>query len=355
MRKIIIFIPSLEYGGAERVTTRLASSFSKHYQVSIVTLRKVDIEYKVNNNISRINIENSNYLGIIMEIRQVVKKINPEFVIVMFAPMFPIIYFSMLGLKIPKIISERNDPSNFSGKYIIKLIYQILLKRSDGIVFQTEQAQKYYFPNGSEKARIIYNPICIDELPELHEGLRKKEIVAIGRLHPQKNHKLLINAFSKIHKKIPDYKLVIYGEGDLREELTSLKNSKDCADYIELYGKTSDVLEKIKDSSLFVLSSNYEGMPNALLEAMSIGVPVISTDCPCGGPSEIIKNQVNGLLVKVGDEESLANAILEMINNQDKANKMALNALSVKNELSIQVISKQWLEFCQYICKGETR
>lgn len=352
MRKIIIFIPSLEYGGAERVTTRLASSFSNDYEVNIVTLRKADIEYKINNDINRINIENSNYLGIIMEIRQVVKKINPEFVIVMFAPMFPIIYFSLLGLKIPKIVSERNDPSNFSGKDIIKLIYQILLKKSDGIVFQTEQAQKYYFPNGSEKARIIYNPICIDELPELHEGLRKKEVVAIGRLHPQKNHKLLINAFAKIHHKIPDYKLVIYGEGDLRDELTSLKNSKGCSEYINLYGKTNNVLEKIKEASLFVLSSNYEGMPNALLEAMAMGVPVISTDCPCGGPSELITDEINGLLVGVGDEDGLANAILKMLNNHDKANKMALNALNIRSDLSIELISKQWLEFCQHILKG---
>ena len=111
------------------------------------------------------------------------------------------------------------------------------------------------------------------------------------------------------------------------------------------------IFDKLYDSSLFVLSSNFEGMPNALIEAMALGLPVISTDCPCGGPSFLISNKVNGILVKVGDKNEIVNAMRFMLNNKEKAIFMGENAFLLRERLSEQTVNKQWFDYFVSILK----
>lgn len=127
------------------------------------------------------------------------------------------------------------------------------------------------------------NPVEAERIPSQYRGERENVIVAAGRLAPQKNFSLLIKAFARFNKHHPEYTLRIYGEGELREELTNLTNSLQIAEKVELPGRSVSLLQEMNSAAMFVLTSDYEGMPNVLLEAMCMGMPVISTDCPSGG------------------------------------------------------------------------
>ena len=159
---------------------------------------------------------------------------------------------------------------------------------------------------------------------------------------PQKNYPLLLSAFSKISKKHPDYKLRIFGQGIVLPELQKLVLDLGIVNNVTFEGFCANVHESIKNSDIFVLSSDFEGMPNALLEAMAMGFPVISTDCPAGGPAELIKNEENGILVPVGDEEKLVKALEKMIDNVTLKEKVSNAAKEISVTHSVENIVKIW-------------
>lgn len=355
MKKIVFCVPSLEFGGAERVTVRLAKQFALNYKVYIITTKKAAEEYKLTKDIERINLTNPHFIGRAIEFRKIIKKIHPEFLITMFAPMYVLVHLSLMGTNMPTIVSERNDPKKFAGKSIVKILYQYFLKKADGVVFQTKEARDYYIKRKHILNTIIYNPICAEEIPAKFSGVKKKTIVNIGRLHYQKNHKLLIDAFCDIHDQIKEFNLIIYGEGPLYEELNNYILNRNASNYITLYGKSDDVLNEIKDKYMFVLSSDFEGMPNALIEAMCLGLPVISTDCPCGGPAELIEDRKNGLLVRVGDKKQLSKAILELALNPQFASELGKSAYETRRILDINKIAKQWLQFCEFVKENKKK
>ena len=177
------------------------------------------------------------------------------------------------------------------------------------------------------------------------EGERKKVIVNVGRLSKQKNHTLLINAFKDIVEKYPEYKLVIWGEGKEREALTEYIKNKGLSEQVSFPGNTSNVIAEIYDNALFVLSSDFEGMPNALLEAMALGLPCISTKCPCGGPEDIITDHHDGILVPVNDKAALVHAMDEIISDPAIASKLSHNAFAVRQRHAIDTICKKWFDF----------
>mgnify|MGYP002548617160 FL=1 len=355
MNSIIIFIPSLGYGGAERVTVRIANYLSRKYNVNVVTLKKEAKEYELASDVRRINLDSKSTLSSIFEMRKLIKNIRPYFTITMFAPMYIVTYFAQLGLGVPQIVSERNDPKRFAGKELVKRLYQFLLKRADGIVFQTNEAASYYYKSKNNKSIIIYNPIIKKELPDVNTDNRLGRVINIGRLHPQKNQKMLIDAFIKLHHVFEEYKLDIYGAGELSEYLTDYISENNATGYISLKGTTNDVLGELNKSELFVLSSDFEGMPNTLIEAMCMGVPSISTDCPCGGPREIIENGENGILVPVGDSDSLFEAMKKVLSDESLEEKMAHNAERIRDVLDINKIGNQWIDFCEYISEEKRK
>ena len=340
----MLFIPSLGGGGAERVTTYLANFLNKDYEVAIVTSSEAAVnEYYIDSTIERYSVNGRK------QIKQVVKKFNPSLIIIMFAPMGITVVPAIKNMKIPYIISERNDPRNFAGKKITRILYQHYMKKADGLVFQTKEAANYYANKYSGISTIIYNPLSLNNFPEIYHGKREKVIVNVGRLHYQKNQKLLINAFKRVHDKYPEYSLEIYGEGELRGNLENYISSLKLNQYVKLMGNRSDVLECERKKSIFVLSSDFEGMPNALIEAMALGIPVVSTDCPCGGPRELIENHVNGSLVPVGNIDKLEEAIIELIENEELFRLYCNNEVEIRDRLNEQKIMKQWLDFCNDI------
>ena len=235
--------------------------------------------------------------------------------------------------------------SNFLMRKIVCHLY----KKADGFVFQTEDAKKYFDGIIKCESKIIPNPINPKFIKEPYSKTRKKNIVTVGRLEEQKNHELLIDAYKEVVKDFPEYKLLIYGDGSKREKLESIIKDNKLEKNVILMGKKDDIENEIYDASLFVLSSDYEGMPNALMEAMALGLPSISTDCPCGGSKMLINNEENGILVKTGDKKDMAKAINRLIENKELCKKLSNNSYKIKDEYSIENIQEKWLSFIERI------
>lgn len=346
MNKIAIVVDSLMRGGAEHVAVYLADYFTKNnLECELITLRQGEKEYAVPDGVKRICMPAGNMMKKILGLRKAINNSQVDTVLIMGTPLNIFVIPACLGLKVRIVVSERNDPSNFKGKKIVKLFAQNLMRVADGYVFQTKDAQKYYEGIIREQGIIIPNPLFTDNLPDSYCGPRKKSIVTMGRLVPQKNQLLLIDAFSRIAGDFNDYQLVIFGDGGLRQTLQDKISSLRLDDKISLPGNQSNVLELIRDASLFVMSSDFEGMPNALIEAMALGLPCICTDCPCGGPHMLIENGENGLLVPVGDVDQLEAAMRRLLNDPDEAQRIGSNAVKIRDRLNVERIGQQWLEY----------
>jgi len=216
------------------------------------------------------------------------------------------------GLPVKTLVSVRNDPNKeYAGK-LGAFVGKVLLPMADGCVFQTKEAQEWFPERLQRKSKIIYNAVK-EDFYQIERTPVRGEIVTCGRLVEQKNHALLIDAFSEVLKKYPFVTLKIYGEGALREKLQHQINDLGLEKKAFLMGATSDVEKVLQTADLFVLSSDYEGMPNALMEAMAAGVPCISTDCPCGGPRELFGEDASDKLVPCNDSAQLAEAICKVL------------------------------------------
>lgn len=238
------------------------------------------------------------------------------------------------------IISERNDPKRNQLSWKSRLFIKLFYWKADLFVFQTQEAQAFYAGSIQARSKVIHNPV-IWGLPE-RKGPLKKEIVAVGRLEEQKDHRMLIKGFSKVVQKYPEYSLKIYGSGSCEKELKRFVRELKLEGHIFFEGFSNRVHERIKSAELFIMTSQYEGMPNALMEAMAMGFPVISTDCPCGGPRELICNGENGILIPVGDEIALTEKILFLIENRDIADRIGENAKKIRETHSVSKIAEQW-------------
>ena len=249
-------------------------------------------------------------------------------------------YCKRHGIKL--FYTERNDPRRQYGR-LLRTMREILVSRCDGVVFQTNDAMSYFGEDVQKKSIVIHNPVysCAKTICSSPDG----RIVSVGRLSPQKNHKLLIEAFSRIAPVFPSCRLEIYGEGPLKDELLVFVRSLNLDGKVLFPGTFKDVLDRIWSASLFVLSSDYEGMPNTLLEALSLGLPCISTDCPCGGPREIINNGENGILVPVGDVSSLSEAMLRVLSDSTLSTSMRHEAIKICDTHNEDKIFQMWYDF----------
>lgn len=246
-----------------------------------------------------------------------------------------------LGLKTKNIISVRNDPQKeYPGKMMFAA--RGLFRLADGAVFQTKRAAMS-FRGLKERACVIPNPIDGDFF-DARANLASTRIVTAGRLEGQKNHELLIRAFSNISQEHSEFTLDIFGEGSLREHLQGVAEECGVGQRVLFHGRSNQMAQELSDAAVFVLSSDYEGMPNALMEAMAVGVPAVSTDCPCGGPSELIDSGVNGLLVPVGDMEEMSHSISKVLDDRDLASSISASARASMTRYGNESICELWLQ-----------
>lgn len=353
MKKIIFYIGCLARGGAERVLANLANEFYKYgFDVTIILKYREENEYPICKGIKKIYLPQNGYSNRIIcfykkicNIRSVLKSEKP-ILSLSFIGCFNIEFLlAAKGLKFKKYISVRNMPEfEFQTK---KQYYwaRILYPKADGVILQTKDAQKWFDNKGINiKSTIIPNQVAEQFFDKEYNG-KRKNIVSVGRLDYQKNQDMLIRAFSKIADKT-DENLVIYGQGPLKENLENLISELGMSERVKLGGLIEDVPDTIIGSKLFVLSSDFEGSPNALLESIALGIPSISTDCPCGGPKEIIEDGKNGFLVPVGNIDSLAEKMLYVLSLSDSELKcISENAKKSADRYRPEKIFKQWKDF----------
>lgn len=344
--KILFTIANMVGGGSERVLANLANDFvNKGHEVAILMTAGNDIAYELDSKVKTFSIGSRTGGSVIGRIKRIFAmrkafRQDKNQVIVSFGTetnMFALL--AGIGLKNKIVISERNDPNQCGFAKIRDMIYPL----AEGHVFQTEDAKKCFSKKIQSRSAVIPNPLK-EELPSVFEGVRRKEIVAVGRLTPQKNHKLLLRAFRSFCEKKSDYKLIVYGQGELEQELKDLAKELGIVDKVEWKGFATDVLEQIRESAMYVLSSDYEGISNSLAEAMAIGLPVISTDCPIGGSKMCIEHGTNGLLVPIRDEKALAEAMVYLAEHEKEAELMGQNAGNIREILSQDKISEMWIE-----------
>ena len=356
--KLLFCSSSMGKGGAERVISILSNNLVKNNEVSILINTDKNIAYKLNKNINIISLDKKYYknnlirnIYRIFRAKRVLRKERPD-IIVSFLPMPSFrILIANKKTKIPIIVSDRNDPKQEYASKLNNLLMNWLYPTANGFVFQTN-AQKGYFNKEIQKnSTVILNPIKDEFLEIQNVDIKNREntIINIGRLVPQKNQKTLINAFANISKKYPNYKLKIFGEGPLREDLENQIEDLGMNNKIELCGVTDNIKEELEKSKIFVLSSNYEGMPNSLIEAMAVGCAAISTDCPCGGPRELIDNMKNGILISVAEEKELEENMEKLIENEEKIEELGKNSKNIIESLKTEIIIKKWKEYIQQV------
>lgn len=356
MKNIIFLTYGMLFGGVEKVIATLVNKFSENgIKCTIITLINDKCVYTLNSHINVIQLYDregtppaKEYIKCFVYLRKIVKEIDPDIIVTMPEEISCKAIPFLMGLKIPIIVSERNNPWIMPKGKINRLLRWIFYNFVDGIVFQTQEAAEFFTRNIRNKSTMIPNPLDLSRIPEEWKGNRRKEIVSVGRLESQKNYQLLINAFSEFYKIHNEYVLVIYGTGNEREALEKLIKVKIPETAYCFAGVTNKVLKCINGAAMFVLSSDYEGLPNALIEAMALGLPCISTNCKCG-PSSLIEDGFNGLLTPVGDKEAMVQAMCFIAENEEYALAMGKKAMLIKDELNTDKIVERWRMYLECI------
>lgn len=350
-KEIIFIIGYLSNGGAERVVSVLANDFvEKGFNVSILTILGDNKQYELDSRINYIPLV-SKYNNKIMRvleriafIRKNIKSVNECYVISFLAQINIYSIVSNIFNKSKLIVSERNDPYQDPTNKIHRKIRDFLYNFADGFVFQTEDAKNYFSKRIQSKSTIIPNPLK-ENLPEPFIGVREKKIVTAVRLEYQKNVKMLINSYYKIQKEYPEYILEIYGKGPLKEKLVSQCKELGIVDKVNFCGYSENLHNDILKAKIFVLPSNYEGISNSMIEALALGIPVVSTDHPIGGARMFIKPEFNGLLVNVNDCEATYRAIKRIIESDSLEEKFSKNAINIREDLNANKIANDWQKF----------
>ena len=354
-KKVLIAISTNGPGGAERAASYLANYFaSEGYIVFFVNSDANSCFYNLDNRVKIIKLDCDNKgkiknnLRLFARIRSLIKKTKPDFCIPFLIKMELPVILSCVRYRIPFFTSVRNDPSQYD--LFTRLFRKIYFKKANGVIFQSKKAMAHKDFSSLERKTVISNMIGPQYSSFINYSIgskRSRRIFTVGRLCKQKNQALLIDAFEKIADSISDFQLHIYGTGDLKEYLENKIIKDGYQNTIFLDGNVNDAIILNSDASLFVLPSNFEGFPNVLVEAMSCGIPVISTNFPSGVAEEIIIDGINGKLVPTQDIDALSKAMLFMINNPENADIMAKNALKVKEDLSVNKICSQWKFFIE--------
>ena len=356
--KIAILITTMSGGGAERVVANLSDYLTNAgNDVYIAAIRGLKSQYELSPKVritflSTHQIDNSNnkvkqHLNEIRAILQFYNELKNYDCLISFLTL-PLALSLLFRNRIPcpLIISERNYPGSYSFFY--QAILKLFCSRADGAVFQTE-AVRHWYRRYRGKYAVIANAVneefyyssIVKEYPPI--------IVNVGRFTEQKNQKLLIMAYAKIREKHLGSRLYLYGDGPLRQELIQLISHyhlQDCA-VVEQF--RTDIRDHLLNAGIFVLSSNYEGMPNALLEAMALGLACVATDCDGGGAKVLIRNGENGILVEKDNISAMADALDKLLSDPDCRKQIGQEATTVREIYSYKNIYSKWVSFIQTV------
>lgn len=340
------FIDKLKNGGAERVTTILANYFARENEVYLFVVDDSQVDYVIDDSITiiRVPFSSSKVKRMLNRRNYVVKKISEiglDACITLTYTFLPYILSAPRRKRGKVIASLRNAPQFEIQGIFGRFLRWVGFSLCDNIVFQTPDARDYFSKNIQKKGVVIPNPIS-ENLPFAKDE-RDKTIVMATRLEKQKNIPLAIDAFREFHKTHKDWTLEIYGRGCLQQEL------EDCAKRdvatngaIHFHGFASNIHDVMAHCGMLLLSSDFEGLSNSMIEAMAIGAPVVCTDCPIGGARMMIRSGENGFLVPLGDKDAMVEAITHIAEEPDTARMIGKNATGIREQLAADYICAQW-------------
>lgn len=351
-KELIIVTTALGNDGAERVLSELSSKWVEHgYKVCLLQtapgyygssytidkrIKLLDVSAKSHNKVIR-------YIKMIKGVVNVLNQHKNATVISFLSPTIFVCGVASFFVNNKIIVSERNNPQKCPDKFYQRVLRDWAFCRANACVFQTTEALKMFPKKAQKNGVVILNPMN-ENLPDPFSGERKKVIIAACRMHPQKNLPMMINAFAIFHQKHPEYKLEIYGRSDekIKAELEKLIAGLAIKNAVSLNEFCNDIHTKMLDATMYVSTSDYEGISNSMLEAMGMGVPIVVTDCPVGGARMVVQNEKNGMLVPVRDVKSFARAMCKIVEDPELSRNISLNAVQIKNRLPLEKIAQEW-------------
>ena len=349
--KICFVTATLTSGGSERVMSLVANQLAvRGHEVEIVNLNKHIVFYPIHQNVHLSFAEDEVGSSIIRKIcwlRKHIKKEKPDVVIPFMEAVYCVTLLALIGVEVPVISSERIDPRK--SPFVRNILRRIFLPLTTHLVVQTKDIKAFYPKFIQKKTSIIYNPVS-ETVFQLQDEPKENVIISVGKIEEKKNQKLLINAFASIAEEFPEWRLVIYGEGRERESLESLVSSfkSQVSSRIQLPGRCETVIEEMNRAKVFAFSSDFEGMSNAILEAVCVGLPVVTTNV--SGAAELVKDGEGGFVVPIRDGKALADALRTILLDEKLREKMAQENKARAKEFKLDMIVDQWESLILHIC-----
>ena len=358
--KLAFLFGSMHRGGAERVIASLANTYcAKGDHITILTLDNSPSGYALDERVQHLGLnlagQSKNKIEAITRNLKIISRLRKEILtnqfdaVITFELRLAVLlqYAVPFGRKFKIIASERANPNVRNLGRLEQMQRDRLLPNIDGFIFQTERVSLCYCERLRQKGIVIHNGVFPEILPEATVAFferRHKAICAVGRLDEQKGYDILLQAFSTFHQTHPEHHLHIYGEGALRQAIEQQIRDLGIEAAVTLHGSVPNVMFQVADAGMFVLPSRYEGMPNALMEAMACGIPSVAANCDFG-PGELIRDGENGLLVPVEDPVALADAMARIADDQALAHKLSENAVDIRDTHSGQRIAQQYYDY----------
>jgi glycosyltransferase involved in cell wall biosynthesis len=351
--RIALVVSSLGCGGAERVTTLIARELAtRGHRCTIFTLDGETADFHgVPAGVERVRVASGgrsaslfaavrNNVGGVVGLARALGRVRPDVVLAFGDTTNVKALLAAEPLRIPVVVSERVDPSTVAIGRAWSRLRRLAYPRAAAVVVQTERVRPWAERiTNAARVEVIGNPVELDAPPATEP--RAQEIVAVGRLVAQKGFAVLLRAFSRLTAQFPGWRLTILGEGPLRNELQSLARELGIADEVRLTGQVHDVRARLRRASVFVLSSRFEGFPNALLEAMAEGAAIVATDCP-SGPREILRDCPDAILIPVDDEAALADALARMLADPERRSACGRSARASVARSTPAAVTDAW-------------
>lgn len=335
MKKYMFVVTSLSKGGAERVVSILASELVKQgREVVVMTYFKTTQDYAIDSRVKLLCLsggtedeyENIGKLQRLAWMRRTIREEKPDFILPFLNHVCVQTWLACMGLKKKIAYTVRNFPGKGRTVSHVDQIHRYLMEHATVALAQNEDQRSCYAEKAWPRIHVLPNPVLPSYFDIQHAGRNaRKCIVAVGRLENQKNYSLLLSAVAVLACKRQDFQLEIYGDGSQKEALQALIAQEGLSDVVQLMGRIPDTCVAYEKADLYILSSDFEGMPNALMEAMASGLMCISTDCPTG-PRDLINNHENGLLIPVGDKDALVEAMTFCLEHEEVCIQYATRA-----------------------------
>ena len=342
MKKVMFSIGSLYGGGAERVVSVWATQLCEAgYDVSILLYGRAANEYIVDDRVKILcvtdkyeNFKNIPFAKRILRIREIIKAESPQSIISFLQRNQIMVMFACIGLKVNRIETVRISPWEvYKNDRIQRFLWNECFRTCKHAIIQTVEQAEYFKGRAHDKCVVIANPLNAAYLvePEFDKKGQVKRFIAAGRIDKQKNYEMMIRAFINAHEKHPDITLSIYGSvGDkkYKEELDAIIKDSNASAYIFFCGRSSNMKKAYDENDAFLMTSDFEGMPNSLAEAMACGLVCMSTACKTG-PKDMLRDHETGFLVGVGNVEETSRVIQHIASmSEEAARKMGMEARS---------------------------